>query len=112
MILLHRGLEHARPLLLIEADRLEHLARDLRAIARGTSPDPADLHAAPVVDQWRWSSRAMRTVVGTLQGHPRLADGPVHTTELWAVDLERRWARTLSRFYVLGDQRQEDSHGS
>ncbi|WP_408906305.1 DUF6634 family protein [Muricoccus nepalensis] len=111
MILLHRGLERARPLLLIEAERLENLARDLRAIAGGTSPSPADLHAAPVVDLWRWSSRSMRTVVGTLQGHPRLPDGPVHTTELWAVDLKRRWARTLSRYYVLGDPHVETDHG-
>ena len=111
MILLHRGLDRARPILLAEADRLEQLARDLRAIAQGTSPTPADLDAAPVVDQWRWSSRTMRTVIGTLHGHPRLADGPVHTTEVWAVDVERRWARTLSRFYVLGDQRGEADHG-
>ena len=111
MILVNRGLEGARPMLLAEADRLEHLAHDLRAIAGGISPTPADLHDAPVVDQWRWSSRTMRTVIGTLQGHPRLPDGPVHTTELWAVDLERRWARTLSRFYVLGDQHEGGNHG-
>ncbi|WP_408735169.1 DUF6634 family protein [Muricoccus aerilatus] len=80
-------------------------------MAEGTSPTPADLHAAPVVDHWQWSSRTMRTVVGTVQGHPRLPDGPVLTTELWAVDLERRWARTLSRYYVLGDQRGEADHG-
>lgn len=111
MILVHLGLDRARPTLLAEADRLEHLAHDLRAIAEGTSPTPADLHAAPVVDRWQWSSRSMRTVVGTLQGHPRLPDGPVHTTEIWTVDLGRRWARTLSRYYVLGDQHRDDDHG-
>lgn len=111
MILLHLGLERARPLLLAEAERLAHLARDLRAIAGGISPTPEDLEVAPVVDHWRWRSRSMKTVIGTLQGHPRLADGPVHTTEVWAVDLERRWARTLSRYYVLGDQHRDDDHG-
>lgn len=111
MILVHRGLDRARPILLAEANRLDQLARDLRAIAQGTSPTPADLDAAPVVDHWRWSSRTMRTVIGTLKGHPRLPDGPVHTTELWAVDLEHRWARTLSRFYVLGDQHEGGNHG-
>lgn len=54
----------------------------------------------------------MKTVIGMGQGHPRLPDGAVHTTELWAVDLERGWARTLSRFYVLGQQHGERNHGS
>ncbi|MFC0386793.1 DUF6634 family protein [Muricoccus vinaceus] len=110
MILVHLGLDRAHPILLAEADRLEHLARDLRAIAGGIGPTPEDLDVAPVVDYWQWSARSMKTVIGILQGHPRLADGPVHTTEVWAVDLERRWARTLSRFYVLGDQHREDNH--
>jgi hypothetical protein len=110
MIYLHHGLDHARPLLLSEADRLERLARDLRSIAGGSSPTPADLDAAPVIDHWYWGNRSLKTMVGTLQGHPRVPDGPVMTTEVWTVDLQAKWARTLSRFYVLGDQREGGTH--
>lgn len=111
MILLDAGLGRARPMLIAEADRLERLAHDLRSIAGGTSPTPADLDAAPVIDNWRFGLRSSSTMIGIVEGHPRLLDGPVRTSGVWVVDLERGWARTLSRFYVLGDQRKEANHG-
>ena len=111
MIHVHPGHEHAR-LLLVEAGRLAALARDLRAIAEGEAPSPAELDVAPVLDQWWFSQRAMTSMVGTLVGHPRLPDGPVHTTEIWAISTTQRWARTLSRFYALGSQKAGNGHGA
>lgn len=112
MIHVHPGREHARLLLLLEADRLVALARDLRGIAEGASPTHAELDSAPVLDQWRYCERTMVSMVGNLVGHPRLPDGAVHTTEIWAISLEQGWARTLSRYYALGSQRAGDSHVS
>ncbi|PZR12913.1 MAG: hypothetical protein DI532_12140 [Azospirillum brasilense] len=112
MIHVHPGREHARLLLLVEADRLAALAQDLRAIAKGAAPSPSELEDAPVLDQWQYSQRSMTSMVGNLVGHPRLRDGAVHTTEVWAISTTQGWARTLSRFYALGSQRGDDDHGA
>jgi hypothetical protein len=104
------GCDRVRLLLLHEARRLECLAQDLRAIAEGSAPRTEDLETAPVIDGWVFGQRSMTTMVGTLIGHPRLPDGAVHTTEVWAIDPCRRWARTLSRFYVLGTRRTGGGH--
>ncbi|WP_426954556.1 DUF6634 family protein [Muricoccus radiodurans] len=108
MIQLHRGLVHARPLLVFEADRMERLAADLRTIAEGRAPQPHDLEESPVVERWRYVARTVPTIVGVGKGHPRLRDGFVQTTEILAIDLVGRWARTLSRYYVLGEERSDD----
>lgn len=110
MIEARPGCDRARLLLLHEARRLERLAQDLRAVAEGAAPCPEDLETAPVIDGWVFGERSMTTMIGTLIGHPRLPDGPVHTTEIWAIDPHRRWARTLSRYYVLGARRTGGGH--
>lgn len=112
MIHVHAGREQARLLLLAEADRLAALSRDLRAIAEGTAPSPDELDFAPVLDEWRFSQRSMTSMIGTLVGHPRLPDGPVHTTEIWAISTSQGWARTLSRYYALGSQKADNGHGT
>ena len=102
MIRIDRGLEHARPLLSFEAQRLQQLVDDLRGMAEGSSPSQGVLQAAPVADDWTFGSRPVPMIFGHVFGHPRLATGPVCTTEVIALDLQAGWARTLSRFYVLG----------
>lgn len=109
MIQLNRGLVHARPRLLAEAERLEHLAADLRSVAEGLYPSPSDIVDSPVLHRWRYSERRMPSLIGTGSGYPRLPIGLVHTTEIWAIDLEARWARTLSRLYVLAGERPDAS---
>jgi len=103
--------DRTRLLLLFEADRLERLAADLRTVANGIGPRPQDLEAAPVIDNWAFARRPMTSMVGIMVGHPRLEDGLVHTTEIWAIDRHRGWARTLSRYYVLGRERSGGGHG-
>lgn len=112
MIFVHPGREHARLLLLVEADRLTALGRDLRSIAESGAPTSAELDRAPILDQWQFSQRSMTSLVGTVVGHPRLPDGPVRTTEIWAISTTQGWARSLSRFYALGRQRAGDNHGA
>ena len=102
MIPIHLGLAHARPMLSFEADRLQVLVDDLRRIATGASPTADVLDDAPVTDGWSFGRRAAPVITGHTVGHPRLPDGPVVTSEVIALDLDAGWARTLSRFYVLG----------
>lgn len=103
MIRLDRGLDRVRPSLLHEAERIERLAADLRRMAEGAGPSPDDLAAAAVLDDWLWTERLVPCLVGTGFGHPRLPNGPVMTTGVWVADVSHGWARTLGRYYVLGD---------
>jgi len=105
------GCDLARLNLLFEARRLERLARDMRVIAAGLAPTEEDLASAPIVDGWRFGIRVMTSLEGTSIGHPRVPDGPLYTTEAWVIDPARRWARTLSRYYVLGAPRAGGDHG-
>ncbi|WP_422394811.1 DUF6634 family protein [Pelagibacterium nitratireducens] len=38
----------------------------------------------------------------TVQAHPYLDNGPIVTSEVYALDHAAGWARTFSRFYRLG----------
>jgi len=92
----------ARQELETEIARLEGLAADLRSLAAGTVPTPERLADAPTLHAWRLVSRPVPCLAGRGRGHPRLPPGPVVTTDLWAIDPNAGWARTLSRFYRLG----------
>jgi hypothetical protein len=51
-------------------------------------------------------------LAGTVRGHPLLGDRRlVVTTEIYAIDTIRGWARTYSRFYVLGAKSEEGGSG-
>jgi hypothetical protein len=105
MIRVDQDPNRSKALLLHEAERLEKLARDLRRLAEGDGPSDHDLDAAPVLEHWSMAERSLTCLVGIGSKHPRIPDGPVMTTEPWAIDFERRWVRTLSRWYVLGAAR-------
>lgn len=85
------------------ADRLQSLADDLRLLAAGTLPPPRVLHDAPIIRNWGFVRREALALAGTTFGHPVIAEGrPTVTSEIFAIDPGRAWARTMSRFYVLG----------
>ena len=64
---------------------------------------PEELDVAPVLDNWSLGmTRKAPALTGTVSGHPKIKDGMLHSSELMIIDPNRRWARTLSRFYVLG----------
>jgi hypothetical protein len=76
---------------------LRALADDLARIRDDGGPSDADLADAPVLDRWVPISRMRPALAGMSVGQ-RL----VQTSETYAVDFDRGWARTYSRFYRLG----------
>lgn len=85
-----------------EIDRLERLLADLRRIREGVAPDTGDFGTAPVIHDYGIGVRRVPCLVGHVTGHPNLR-GPLSiTSDLWVFAPELGWARTLSRYYVLG----------
>lgn len=84
-------------------DRLRDLADELQGIRDQVKPTREDLDAAPRLERWRSSTRQVRVLTGEVHGHPNFPDGRrITTSDLYASD-GRRWARTLSRYFVLGE---------
>jgi hypothetical protein len=91
---------------LATAELLEALAADLRRLAAGHIPTPADLAEAPVLRDWSTLLRSCMALAGSVEGHPTIADHrPAITSELFAIDSDRLWARTMSRFYRLENRK-------
>jgi hypothetical protein len=86
-----------------ELARLEQLAADLDLIANGELPSADRLSSAPLLDAWRADFRPVPCLVGTCTDHPRLRGPLIFTTDVWAIAPDFGWARTLSRFYRLGE---------
>ncbi len=81
------------------AKMLEELARDLRRLAGGEHPD---LTTAPVLTKWHPTFRRQMALEGVIHGHPRIGEGRTGLTSgVFALAEDRKWARTLSRFYRL-----------
>jgi hypothetical protein len=87
-----------------EIDRLQRLAADLKAIRDGSGPTAADLSDAPILNNWTPEVRPAPCLVGYVADHPRLPGigRPVITSDLWVLAEHQGWARTLSRWYLLG----------
>lgn len=83
-------------------ERLRDLADDLEAMDRGEAPTAEDLALAPVLEDWANEIVPVRILRGLAIDHPSIRNGrPVRTTQVMATD-NATWARTISRFYVLG----------
>lgn len=79
-------------------------------LAAGGVPDPVELAAAPFLGDWiveQLGSDGHIRFSGQCVGHPRIRDGWVHTSAVVVVDPDRKWIRTMSRYYRLGDQNRE-----
>jgi hypothetical protein len=88
---------------LITAETLERLAHDLKLLAWGRRPTPEELAEAPVLRSWAFDRRPRPCLRGVIYGHPDIREGrETITSEIYALDPERRWVRTLSRLYELG----------
>ncbi|MHA6299911.1 DUF6634 family protein [Devosia sp. CAU 1758] len=96
----------------VSAKTLKRALRDWERLASGHSPSPEDLSNAPLLTDWepRWTASGVMYLVGEVQGHPKLADGPCSTSLVLAADVREGWARTISRYYRLGPQRGETLH--
>lgn len=96
-----------------DIERLERLLADLKAARDGHRAGPAELGGAPLIDGWRVAMRDTPCLVGRVTDHPnpdvgRGRLGLSVTSDLWIIDQERAAARTLSRWYRLGDELQRE----
>ncbi|WP_342462672.1 DUF6634 family protein [Methylobacterium sp. 092160098-2] len=78
-------------------------------------PSPADLDAAPFLQDWslcRHPDVGGCVLTGRVFGHPAIVDGTrIHTSHVAVLDEEGgRWARTISRYYLLGRPEGETIH--
>lgn len=80
---------------------LRALADDLERLAM--FQPRAELDGVPTLHNWSPTHRHVNALNGFVEGHPILGHRFATTSEIYAIDLERRWVRTLSRFYRLGD---------
>lgn len=82
---------------------LQRLTADMEMVSRGPVGDqlPDD---APLLENWSVTSRPQICLTGRSTGHPILAgtERRIITSNLWLMSTDRRWARTLSRWYRLG----------
>lgn len=84
------------------AQLVHSLSKDLRRIESGIGLTIEDRIQAPRIEDWKVTYRLELALSGVVRGHPRLADGPVTTSGLFLLDEKNGYARTLSRYYILG----------
>lgn len=85
----------------LELYRLQSLCSDLAAIANGYRPEK-ELMNAPFLDDFGPSFRWEPCLTGNVQGHPIVRGPAIQTSGLWAYSPDLGFARTLSRYYRLG----------
>ena len=84
--------------------KLQALLEDLVAIREGDLPNQDRLGDAPLIDNWHLATRQIMCLRGEISRHPRLGYAPHGTTsDLWLLAPQRGFARTMSRYYRLGN---------
>jgi hypothetical protein len=86
-------------------EQAHRLADDVERLLSRGMPTDANLAGAPIIDLYRPAPRAVTALIGVMTGHPTVTDRrPGLTTEVFALDADadRPWARTWSRWYLLG----------
>jgi hypothetical protein len=79
------------------------LADDLARILSGDGPAADDLAGAPLLDHWAPGVRLDPCLFGSISRHPVIGNARHgRTTGVFAIDADAGWARSWSRFYVLG----------
>lgn len=67
-------------------------------------PNLTELIIAPRLERWTQIRGSKSTRLrGEVTGHPVLDDQRIFTSPLLVLDRNKQWARTTSRFYVLGE---------
>lgn len=93
------------PRLAKEAARYRRLAEDLEPIAQGIHPNEEFLENSPILYRWKFFFGPVPHLTGIVHGHPILSDGQMcYTSQLITLNPDRSYARTLSRFYLLGSR--------
>ncbi|QEL21946.1 hypothetical protein FQV39_04655 [Bosea sp. F3-2] len=88
-----------------ETERLRSLLADLERIQIGHHPDGIELAGAPTIEHWSLAERRTVALVGKVNGHPTIPNGrSACTSDLWFIAPALGYARTLNRFYALGER--------
>lgn len=85
-----------------DADRLERLAANLRAIDAGVGPTEDDLASAPVIENRATEFVPAKVLFGRVAGNLPEKYLGFCSTELWVLAEQRGWVLTLERWYRLG----------
>lgn len=91
------------PALAAQIQELKKLVQDLENIRNGQFPGKRTLVNAPTIDNWSVRYRNVPCLTGEISGHPEF--GFVEhgiTSNLWILAPHLNFARTMTRFYVLG----------
>jgi hypothetical protein len=92
------------PQLDVEINLLRELLRDLERVRVGQHPGRRVLDDAPVLENWETTVRTEPCLTGIVHGHQRIRDRRTTiTSQLWLLAPTLGYARTLSRFYALGE---------
>jgi hypothetical protein len=88
-----------------ELERLSALVSDMQRVADGVPVEELAGETPPCLDRWSRAERPAPCLVGLSSGHPHLVGTCrlILTSDLWLISADNRWARTLSRWYRLGD---------
>ena len=93
------------------SDRLQALAKDCLILEHDVTFVSARLRTAPMLDSYfPVLSPLGLHLVGQVTQHPLLGSRRIVTSQVWIADPEGHWARTLSRFYRLGQPAAPDDH--
>lgn len=80
-----------------------------QAALQGPDPDGAD-REAPMMDHYLIVLHGQKmNLHGWAAGHPKLGTSLIQTSLLIHISEDRKWARTLSRWYQLGDAQRLDT---
>ncbi|MGB3486977.1 MAG: DUF6634 family protein [Xanthobacteraceae bacterium] len=92
-----------------EIHRLRRLLQDLESLRAGQTPNRKQLAHAPVINDWRIIGRPEPCLAGKVTGHPNIKNGHMAiTTPLWLIAPMHGYARTLSRYYLIGRPASDD----
>jgi hypothetical protein len=96
--------------LLETAQVLRELSDALAEAAYGNIPK--DVASLPALHQWVLATHEVAHLIGYSEDHPVLGDRPISTSQLFFISEELGLARTMSRWYRLGeplDQAEDDA---
>lgn len=86
--------------------RLRAMCDDVDAVLAGLPPTERLLARAPLLTGWEAAPYEAICLIGQVSGHPLIDDGPLRSSQVYMIDPDQRWARTISRFYRLGTRNQ------
>lgn len=98
--------DHKPPTVTIlrDIDRLRGLAADLENAHVGKHPANTLIERAPILENWQLAWRGEICLVGKVAEHPEIESGRLaRTSGLWLLSRNLGYARSLSRFYALGN---------